>query len=121
MVTDLAIRKPPFASRQSVFNEAYFQALAVAEWTELQRSNDGYMIMVDPDVPRIFFSQNGEFKVPAFGRVGFPVERMQRLLGFTESPAQLKMLAFRVLSLCNPSGCEYFPPGVTEAGDMDAN
>ncbi|MBK6740174.1 MAG: hypothetical protein IPG64_21250 [Haliea sp.] len=109
MVTGMAIRLPPFThAGQSVLDDAFFQALTIAEWVDLVRMDDAYLLIDNPDIPRILLPQEGEARTPTFGRVGFPVERLQRLLGLDEGPPRLRILGFRVLSACNPRGCEYF-------------
>jgi hypothetical protein len=87
----------------------FIQAIGIAEWIDLELDGGAYAVMsVDRTSPRLLLPGAGSTAAPIIGSGKFDATVIMTLLARTDSPSRIRVLGFRLLTLCRLSGCERF-------------
>lgn len=110
MSTDIAVRKPPFRpGNVTGLHPQFIQAIGIAEWIDLELDGGAYAVMSgDRTTPRLLLRGAGSTAATIIGFGKFDATVIMTLLARTDSPAHIRVLGFRLLTLCRLSGCERF-------------
>jgi hypothetical protein len=108
MATDIAVRRPPFRPGNSTgLHPEFIQATGVAEWIDLELVGGSYTVLAtDRRSLHLLLRGTGSEAAPIIGSASFDAGAVMTLLALDDTPTRIRVLGFRLLTLCRVSGCE---------------